>query len=176
MIFFSVDDADEKGMINIVPLSFHDLHGENVELSSDKRVAKRIKNFCDGICFSNRPVAINEYIYVKIVDVDKIYVGGIKFGFTSVDPGTIDPGTLPHYACPDLGTRNGYWVDETDINFAKKDNILFCYVSQKGEICIGVNGQEKKVICANVDTSGLLWVLIDLYGNTSCIQLMGKRF
>ena len=44
------------------PLQFHDTHGDNIALSHNKTRARRAESFCKGICFSNRPIAINEKV------------------------------------------------------------------------------------------------------------------
>ncbi|GFR91453.1 protein neuralized [Elysia marginata] len=41
-------------------LQFHDVHGDNIELLCNKSRARRHESFCKGICFSNRPININE--------------------------------------------------------------------------------------------------------------------
>ncbi len=47
------------------PILFHQTHSENIQLSADRRRAKRIESFCKGICFSNRPIAIMERVYIR---------------------------------------------------------------------------------------------------------------
>ncbi len=50
------------GTNNLPPILFHTIHGENIRLSSDATVAHRSDSFCKGICFSNRPIRINERV------------------------------------------------------------------------------------------------------------------
>ena len=61
-----------------------------------------------GICFSARPVAINERVCLRFAEVSASWSGVLRFGFTSHDPAGMDPDTLPRYACPDLTNRPGY--------------------------------------------------------------------
>lgn len=49
------------------PLQFHDTHGDNIALSNSKTRARRAESFCKGICFSNRPIAINEKVGIVAV-------------------------------------------------------------------------------------------------------------
>lgn len=44
------------------PLQFHETHGDNIQLSHDKTRARRAESFCKGICFSARPIGINEKV------------------------------------------------------------------------------------------------------------------
>lgn len=47
---------------NLPPLLFHNVHGENIRISRDGTVAKRVESFCKGIAFSSRPVKVNEKV------------------------------------------------------------------------------------------------------------------
>lgn len=58
--------ADSNGTNNLPPLLFHSVHGENIRISRDGTVAKRVESFCKGIAFSSRPVKINEKVRHKI--------------------------------------------------------------------------------------------------------------
>lgn len=47
------------------PLAFHQVHGENIELCFDRRVARRTESFCKAVTFSNRPVLVGEKVGSK---------------------------------------------------------------------------------------------------------------
>lgn len=47
-------------------LTFHDVHGENIQIFQDGREARRVESFCKGICFSGRPVVVGEPVIIKI--------------------------------------------------------------------------------------------------------------
>jgi hypothetical protein len=55
------------GTNNLPPLLFHNVHGENIRISRDGTIARRVESFCKGIAFSSRPVKINEKVSVKEV-------------------------------------------------------------------------------------------------------------
>nr|KAG5700647.1 hypothetical protein BaRGS_015477 [Batillaria attramentaria] len=92
------------------PLQFHDTHGDNIQLSHNKTRARRAESFCKGICFSNRPIAINEKVYIRFVETNTSWSGVLRFGFTSIDPATVRGADLPRYACPDLTNKPGNWA------------------------------------------------------------------
>lgn len=114
------------------PIQFHSIHGEHVKLSKGNTVAKRIDSFCKGICFTQRPIAVREKIYVRllsksvqwtgkkrqnnilIIRIEEIFrfkfisQGFLRLGMTTCDPTshrTSD--ALPRHACPDLTCRPG---------------------------------------------------------------------
>lgn len=83
---------------NLPPLRFHNVHGENVRLYKDGFVARRVDSFCKGVAFSSRPVAINEKVYIKFLEISDNWSGVLRFGFTSEDPSNLKK--VPKYACP----------------------------------------------------------------------------
>ncbi|XP_052228913.1 protein neuralized-like isoform X2 [Dreissena polymorpha] len=152
------------------PVTFHPVHGDNVHLCNDRRTAKRGDSFCKGICFSNRPIAIGERVFLKFVDTSGSWSGVLRFGFTSIDPGTLRGEDLPRYACPDMTNKPGNWAKALGERYAVAGNELFFYVTRSGDVFYGVNGEEKGFFFGGVNTSGRLWALMDIYGNTACVE------
>lgn len=156
------------------PLQFHHVHGDNIRISRDGSLARRFESFCRAITFSARPVRINERICVKFAEISNNWNGGIRFGFTSNDPATLE-GSLPKYACPDLTNRPGFWAKALHEQYCEKDNVLFYYVNSAGDVIYGINNEEKGVILSGIDTRGLLWTIIDIYGNCTAIEFLDAR-
>ncbi|XP_033163421.1 protein neuralized isoform X1 [Drosophila mauritiana] len=162
------------GPNNLPPLQFHSVHGDNIRISRDGTLARRFESFCRAITFSARPVRINERICVKFAEISNNWNGGIRFGFTSNDPVTLE-GTLPKYACPDLTNRPGFWAKALHEQYCEKDNILYYYVNGAGDVIYGINNEEKGVILSGIDTRSLLWTVIDIYGNCTGIEFLDSR-
>ncbi|XP_037818960.1 protein neuralized isoform X1 [Lucilia sericata] len=162
------------GPNNLPPLQFHHVHGDNIRISRDGTLARRFESFCRAITFSARPVRINERICVKFAEISNNWNGGIRFGFTSNDPATLE-GTLPKYACPDLTNRPGFWAKALHEQYCEKDNVLYYYVNSAGDVIYGINNEEKGVILSGIDTRGLLWTIIDIYGNCTGIEFLDAR-
>ncbi|BFF89447.1 protein neuralized [Drosophila madeirensis] len=162
------------GPNNLPPLQFHSVHGDNIRISRDGTLARRYESFCRAITFSARPVRINERICVKFAEISNNWNGGIRFGFTSNDPVSLE-GTLPKYACPDLTNRPGFWAKALHEQYCEKDNILYYYVNNAGDVIYGINNEEKGVILSGIDTRSLLWTVIDIYGNCTGIEFLDSR-
>ncbi|GAB6023760.1 E3 ubiquitin-protein ligase neurl1b [Chamberlinius hualienensis] len=161
-----------NSMSNQGPLGFHrSSHGENVKISKDGSVAKRVESFCKGITFSNRPVRVNEYVLLKLAEVSTNWSGVIRFGFTNQDP-KLHQTKLPKYACPDLTNREGFWAKALPDRMVREDIILFYYVTKEGNVHYGINDEEKGVFFIGVDTKKPLWALIDIYGNTVAVEII----
>jgi len=73
-----------------------------------------------------------------------------------------------------LTSKPGYWAKAFSDFYVKKDSILFYYVNSAGDVHFGINGEEKDLFFSGVDTRGPLWAMIDIYGNTTCIEFVGK--
>ena len=153
-----------------VKIYFH----ESNELSADKSRATRVDTFCKGICFSDRPVAINERVYIKFRDVSTSWNGAIRFGFTSSGPASLNSAQLPRYACPDLTNKPGNWATALSERFNKKHAVLSFYVTRGGDVMYGVDGQDHGRLFGGVSTSSRLWAIIDVYGNTVSVELVGE--
>ncbi|KAH8278381.1 hypothetical protein KR018_001429 [Drosophila ironensis] len=162
------------GPNNLPPLQFHSVHGDNIRISRDGTLARRYESFCRAITFSARPVRISERICVKFAEISNNWNGGIRFGFTSNDPASLE-GSLPKYACPDLTNRPGFWAKALHEQYCEKDNILYYYVNGAGDVIYGINNEEKGVILSGIDTRGLLWTVIDIYGNCTGIEFLDSR-
>lgn len=150
------------------------MHGDNIRISRDGSLAKRYESFNKGVAFSDRPVKINERVFVKFSEISNNWSGVIRFGFTFNDPATLR-NTLPKYACPDLTNKPGFWAKALNERYCERDNILFYYVTSAGDLYYGINGEEKGVFISGIETRGPLWALIDVYGNCSTIELLDSR-
>lgn len=60
---YSAYDEINRGTVNRPRplLKFHTVHGENVELLQDGRIARRKDSFCKGLVFSNRWVFFGNF-------------------------------------------------------------------------------------------------------------------
>lgn len=156
---------------NYRPLHFHTTHGDNIRLSKNKTVACRSEGFCNGIVFSDRPVMIQEYVYVKFLETSPNWSGALRIGFTMNDPNSMRS-RLPRYACPDLTSVHGNWAKAVGEKFAKKDSILHYYVDQNGDVHYGIDAEEYGIFFGGINTSGKLWAVLDIYGNTVAVEFM----
>ncbi|GLH09404.1 Protein neuralized, partial [Gryllus bimaculatus] len=159
------------GTNNLPPILFHQVHGDNIRVSRDGTVARRAESFCKGVTFSSRPIKVAEKVCVKFLEVSDNWSGVIRFGFTCNDPNNLRYG-LPKYACPDLTNKPGYWAKALAERFAERDTVLFYYVTQAGDVYFGINGEEKGLFFSGVETRGPLWAIIDVYGNSTAIELV----
>jgi len=160
--------------VKVLPLAFHDLHSDNVQLSADRRRARRIETFCKGICFSVRPVTANNSVHLRFAEVSTSWSGAVRFGFTSHDPATLSRESLPRYACPDLTNRPGYWAKALPERLARLGSVLSFRYTLTGDVLFAIDGEEKGMFFTGMNTKSLLWALIDIYGNTTCIEFVGK--
>ncbi|EEB18463.1 neuralized, putative [Pediculus humanus corporis] len=166
--------SGSSGTNNLPPLLFHQVHGDNIRLSGDNSVARRVESFCRGVAFSSRPVKVNEKVFIKFLEVSNNWSGVIRFGFTSNDPSNLRY-CLPKYACPDLTSKPGYWAKALAERFAERDTVLYYYVTAMGDVYFGINGEEKGIFLSGVETRGPVWALFDVYGNSTGIELVDQR-
>lgn len=54
--------SSSAGTNNLPPLTFHQVHGDNISLCNSATIARRHESFCKGITFSARPVRVGEKV------------------------------------------------------------------------------------------------------------------
>jgi len=158
-------------LIPSTPICFHNVHGENVGIYNEGRVIRRTQSFCHAIAFSSRPVKVNERVYLRLLEVANNWSGVLRFGFTAADPESLR-GNLPKYVCPDLTSRVGFWAKALNEKHASQGSILSFYYNSLGELIYEIDSVEHGVLIKGLDISALMWVVVDVYGNTTSLQLI----
>nr|XP_023994784.1 E3 ubiquitin-protein ligase NEURL1-like [Salvelinus alpinus] len=100
--------------------------------------------------------------------------GALRLGFTAKDPSRINPDSLPKYACPDLVSQSGFWAKALPEEFANEGNVIAFWVDKKGRVFYRINESNPMLFFSGVRTGEPLWGLIDVYGLTRGVQLLGS--
>uniref|UniRef100_A0A8C7XY70 E3 ubiquitin-protein ligase NEURL1 n=1 Tax=Oryzias sinensis TaxID=183150 RepID=A0A8C7XY70_9TELE len=159
------------------PLLFHPrTKGSQIVMDLSQRTVKRQSSFCNGITFSNRPIAVYEQVRLKITKKQYCWSGALRLGFTSKDPSRIQPENLPKYSCPDLVSQCGFWAKALPEELSEEGNIISFWVDKKGRVFYKLNDSHSTQFFSGVRICEPLWALIDVYGLTKEIQLLGKSF
>ena len=156
------------------PLHFHKTHGRNVKSSTDMRRAPLVRDYRKAVCFSHRPVAINEQVHIKISNIWTERFGVIRFGYTSFKHTKIRSARLPCNMSDGATNKPGYYAMELPARCVLKDKVLSFYVTPAGHVTYAVSGVEKGILFSGLDTSRPLWVVIDCYVNTTSVEIVGK--
>uniref|UniRef100_A0A915DGV9 NHR domain-containing protein n=1 Tax=Ditylenchus dipsaci TaxID=166011 RepID=A0A915DGV9_9BILA len=166
------ENAINTGTSNIPKplLKFHSVHGTNVALLNDGRIARRKDSFCKGLVFSNRPIGIDEIVCIRLFDVGTNWSGVLRFGVTNVDPASFRNIELPKFACPDLTSKAG-WAKATE-RYSVEKSILHFFVNDAGEMYYGINGSNKGLFLNGINVSIPIWIIIDIYGNSVGVEFV----
>uniref|UniRef100_A0A2I3SPZ3 RING-type E3 ubiquitin transferase n=1 Tax=Pan troglodytes TaxID=9598 RepID=A0A2I3SPZ3_PANTR len=164
-----------SGGLPATPLLFHPhTKGSQILMDLSHKAVKRQASFCNAITFSNRPVLIYEQVRLKITKKQCCWSGALRLGFTSKDPSRIHPDSLPKYACPDLVSQSGFWAKALPEEFANEGNIIAFWVDKKGRVFHRINDSAVMLFFSGVRTADPLWALVDVYGLTRGVQLLGE--
>ncbi|KAJ8347105.1 hypothetical protein SKAU_G00285060 [Synaphobranchus kaupii] len=157
------------------PLAFHTGSvGSRVSLSLGARRAERARStFQNGVVFSSRPVKVEERIRLRVEICDQHWVGALRLGFTAVPPSPAAPPAA--MAIPDLARMPGYWVELVPVVHAALGTELQFWVDSKGRGVIKGCGGLRYVLLEGVDVSQKLWAVIDMYGQTRAVLLLGSE-
>ncbi|CAB3399389.1 unnamed protein product [Caenorhabditis bovis] len=176
---FAESDIDEttrqimnQNSFNRPPLAFHTVHGTNVVLLKNGRVARRKESFCKGLAFSNRPVDIDENVCLKLSEVSSNWSGVLRFGVTNFDPETYRNIPVPKFACPDLTSKEGYWAKALPERYSIEGNVLHFFINATGELYYGLNGSQKGLFLTGINVHLPMWLILDIYGNSVALEFL----
>ncbi|XP_077368688.1 E3 ubiquitin-protein ligase NEURL3-like [Festucalex cinctus] len=158
------------------PLKFHPRTvGEMVQLSQGCRHVKRSNGtFRNGLVFSNRTVGVQERIRLWIESHSPSWHGAMRVGFTTVSPDSRSL-PLPRSAIPDLTETPGHWAAPVQEEFCKAGSELEFWVSSSGSLYVSYQRGCTRELLSGVDVKRPLWAMIDVYGQTSSILLLGRE-
>uniref|UniRef100_A0A674HWI0 Neuralized E3 ubiquitin protein ligase 3 n=1 Tax=Terrapene triunguis TaxID=2587831 RepID=A0A674HWI0_9SAUR len=158
-------------------LFFHPFtHGSQVLLDEFHHVAERVSSFHDGIVFTNRPIQLHEKVTLKILKKEARWHGGLRVGFTSMDPSKMDPGHLPPFVCPHLVMQGKTWAAVLPDQCIEEGTILMFWVDHRGRVFFRSQQEARNLpLLTGVPVRGRLWAVIDVYGQTKAVQLLGEH-
>ncbi|XP_014839039.1 PREDICTED: E3 ubiquitin-protein ligase NEURL3-like [Poecilia mexicana] len=158
------------------PLTFHPRAvGHEIRLSEGGRRAQRAEDtFKGGVVFTSRPVKTHERIRVLVEKRVPHWQGAMRVGFTNVPPLTRSL-PLPPIAVPNLTEISGHWATIVPESCCQEGSVLEFWVTDDGHICLKFQNSEKQKVEAEVDVRKPLWAMIDVYGQTCSIFLLGSK-
>lgn len=158
------------------PLTFHNsAMGERIHLSQGCHLAERKgETFKNGLVFSSRTVKPMEKIRLRVEEDVVNWHGALRVGFTNVSPSS-RPLPLPSMAMPDLTNTPGHWAAVVHESLCIEGSELEFWFSSQGKIYVSGRNCSKHKLVEGVDLSKPLWAMIDVYGKTRSIFLLGSK-
>ncbi|XP_066500852.1 E3 ubiquitin-protein ligase NEURL3-like [Hoplias malabaricus] len=156
------------------PLTFHaEAKGQLVTLSEGGRRASRdTSSFRHGVIFSSRPLRLKEKVCVRIERAVMGWYGALRVGITNVAPGSRE---VPSLAIPDLTNCPGYWaLPVPEYQCLPRSEVTF-WVSHGGSLHVKTADGEKLKLRTTVNTCKPIWAMIDVYGQTNTVLLLGSK-
>lgn len=95
-------------------------------------------------------------------------------GFSTVDPSDLSSAWLPRFACPDLVNETGFWARALPEEQCEEGTILSFWLDNTGRVFYRVNGSSPIFFFSGVPTGEPVWAIIDIYGLTRGVQLLGE--
>jgi len=161
-------------------LTFHSVHGSSISLSDKDSLATRLStSVSDGIAFSAYPLKPNQRACVQLTSTTD-WVGSLRIGFTVNDPVKASTSTphgqastsLPQYLIPDLTKTGGFWTRSLDHVKMNSSSVITIYANNNGCVYYIVNKEFKGLLLNGVPSDQPLWLVLDVYGNTTSARLI----
>ncbi|XP_072537191.1 E3 ubiquitin-protein ligase NEURL3 [Salminus brasiliensis] len=155
------------------PMTFHsEAKGQLVTLSEDGRRATRdTSSFRHGLIFSSRPLRVQEKMCVRIERSVMGWHGALRVGFTSVVPGSR---AVPSLAIPELTDFPGYWAIPVPEQQCLPGSEIVFWVSHGGCLNVLTADGQKHRMKTTLDKHKPMWAMIDVYGQTNTVLLLGS--
>ncbi|XP_036744423.1 E3 ubiquitin-protein ligase NEURL3 isoform X2 [Manis pentadactyla] len=155
-------------------LRFHaKAKGAQVQLDALRCTARRRSTFHDGIVFSHRPVQPDERVALRVLWHEDCWCGGLRVGFTRLDPARVPALLLPPFLCPDLEQLSPTWAAVLPRHWVFPGNVIRFWVNRSGWLFANINAGPQLLLRKGVLTGAPLWAVMDVYGTTKAIQLLG---
>lgn len=74
----------------------------------------------------------------------------------------------------DLTSRPGFWGKALPERYVEVGVLFSFHFTASGDVMLNVNGQDKGVFLTGVDARTPLWIMVDIYGNTTAVQFVGE--
>lgn len=71
-------------------------------------------------------------------------------------------------------SQSGFWAKALPEEFANEGNIIAFWVDKKGRVFYRINDSAAMLFFNGVRTADPLWALVDVYGLTRGVQLLGE--
>lgn len=154
-------------------LRFHaEAKGAQVLLDPTRSTASRLATFHDGIVFSQRPVRPGERVALRVLGHEGGWCGGLRVGFTRLNPARVRAPSLPPFVCPDLELQSPTWAAVLPDSCARLGDVVRFWVNRRGRLCARVNAGPRLRLRKGVPTGAPLWAVMDVYGTTKAIELL----
>lgn len=145
-----------------------------MRLDAERCTAHRRATFHDGIVFSQRPVAPGERVALRVLWHETGWCGGLRVGFTRLDPARLSAPSLPPFVCPDLEQQSPTWAAMLPEGGALSGDVVRFWVNRGGRLYARVNAGPRLLLRRGVLLGAPLWAVMDVYGTTKAIQLLGE--
>jgi hypothetical protein len=73
-----------------------------------------------------------------------------------------------------LTERPGFWIENLPEKYGDVGTLLSIHVTASGDVRLEVNGQDEGVVLTDVATPTPPWFMVDIYGQTTAVQFVGK--
>ncbi|XP_066302001.1 protein neuralized-like [Branchiostoma lanceolatum] len=169
------------GIEELQDVEFHNVHGANIELSDDKRTARRPGGISNAIVFTSKPFRTNKRVAVEFTDCEPDTNCAAMFGVTTENPLFWKPAELPLFGTRDLANKDGYWLEPMGEDVATEGSVLTFHVDSGGSLVYSLysaDGEEtmKEVEVFNdIPTDKPLWAVLDLFGSTKAVKFINRE-
>ena len=177
-------------------LSFHHIHGKNLELSANGRVASRKQGFDHALCPISPSISKDRTYFLRITKINENWKGGLSIALSAKLP--CNAKDLPRNAA-EGGVGSQRVVDDNSPANAASGGWLFVRIQLKNQqimgswisfrvdvntslpqLRYGVNGElessepiDDACLIDCIDMGQDIWAFVDVFGAVNEVELLG---
>lgn len=151
-------------------MKFHEMQGVNVEVDETRRMARRVCSFCDAFVFSEAPLRLNSMVAVRLQSPETQWAGHAFVGVTSKNPiSFVEGANLKHIT--QLLAAEDVWIRPVQPAWASASLVLHLTYDGQLEVITDTEPNVRYCLLENLPVNFPLWLVVDIYGATNCVQL-----
>ncbi|XP_065831192.1 neuralized-like protein 4 [Oscarella lobularis] len=160
--------------------AFHRRCGQNIRLTKENTVARRVDSYNRGVVYSAEPLELGEVFSVRIDEKEGGWAGGFRMGVCTCDPEVtaVPSGVLDVYNQEDHWVLSGSTLhhNREESNYSNvhlealsPGDVVGVTVTGDGELHFIVNGDDKGAAAYGLPVDASMWMIGDIYGQSKQI-------
>ncbi|XP_065831193.1 neuralized-like protein 4 [Oscarella lobularis] len=159
--------------------AFHRRCGQNIRLTKENTVARRVDSYNQGVVYSAEPLELGEVFSVRIDEKEGGWAGGFSMGVCTWDPEvTAVPSGVLYNTRKDLWVLSGSTLhhNREESNYSNvhlealsPGDVVGVTVTGDGELHFIVNGDDKGAAAYGLPVDASMWMIGDIYGQSKQI-------
>ncbi|KAL4232391.1 E3 ubiquitin-protein ligase neurl1b [Mactra antiquata] len=155
-------------------IKFNQRHGPKIDLLENDTVARRYEGGCWSVCFSDRPLKVNQTLHFNITEVEMGWLANLNVGIYYGDPNDLPLGALVLCDANVSASLNNteVFIFEAE-KFYSEDNVYEFRIDHDGNALLSPNVTSDDIVFTGVDVNKTFFAIFNVFGDAKAVKLLG---